>query len=794
MSAHRVSDEDLARRLQEQEERRLPEAAVFWSRPGREAAFSGRGAEPPPFRSPDVRARNTAIVPPHAVRDPFDYSSPRYRRDVRGVPTEGRSFRVPYTPPDRHTPGISRRFSSFGHDSSSSLRRMEEEILLASPPPRRLMEAERSFAERHDDLALARRMQDLEDRGMGRLNSDRDLVDLEDDDDDDEPSSERGAGDGRVSQNGLLHALPNDFEALAKLISESGTNMNELSDEQLNELLGSNHGKKKSMCSQQMTNRTAPLHNSGALPLPAKVSEGAWLEPSTGLAMKSAPSSPLRPVAVPDKALVARILPPLDEKPTAMVESAPDKQKVKRRGLFGFQVANRSRNNLRDVMQGPPNTDYIVDPAPPAHRPLNEGSGPPAAIPPPSSDHPSPSRPKARSMSPTPRPGVPLPVPPPSTQFSVPPRTASAVGGGIPGAIPPKPAAPGGIPSHSFRGMYRGTNVCAACGLSHGTFLKVLNRKYHPECFRCSSCNGRIDPNDQFKYTTDEQGRMHPHHRECFLCFGVQCCICQEQIAVTPDGRVPFIKHAFFDTELMCVRHADEPLRRCCGCQRLEPYKSPFIDCMDGDRGVCASCCRSVVVDSSDATPLWRSVLSFLEQDLHLPIWAPMRDLPILMVGSESLREQARCHGSHHGTAASSSSTTPLTSGVCLKENSKSIVAIVCLTGLPRILVAGILAHEAIHAWIHGHPKSHRPLPAQVEEGLCQLVAALYLSENRLPPHRNDSLEAEAKLRQYYKFNMERDKSDIYGTGYRRAAAAYSAIGMPALLAHVLECRDFPDL
>jgi Protein DA1/LIM domain len=757
---YRGSDEDLARRLQEQEERR-PESptSIYWSR--------GRGgAEPPPaeyYRSPEGRGRNVAM--PHTVvRDPFDYSSPNFRREVRGMPTDrvGRSFRAPYTPPERPIP-VSRRFSAFGSDSSRSLRRMEEELLVF-PPPRRLVDVERSFE--RNDLELARRMQDLEDRGMGRLNSGRDLVDLEED-----GCSEGGAGE-RVLRTGL-HPNPNDFEALAQLISESGTNMNELSDEVLNELLGSNHGKKPLKSSQMgLFNGNAPLHNSGVQPLSSNVDglEGARLEPPTGLVLKSSPASSLRPLSIPDKALAARML-QQDEKPTAMVESAPDKPKIKRRGLFGFQVTNRSRLN----MQEPPNTDYAIEHAAASHLPVPEAplpAGPPAAIPPPA-EHPSPPRPKARSMSPTP-------------------RTAM---GGIPGAIPPKPAAPGGIPSHSFRGMYRGTNVCSACGLSHGTFLKVLNRKYHPECFRCSSCNGRIDPNDQFKYTTDEQGRLHPHHRECFLCFGVQCCICQEKIAVTPDGRVPFIKHAFFDTELMCVRHADEPLRRCCGCQRLEPYNSPFIDCMDGDRSVCASCCRSVVVDSSDATPLWRSVLSFLEQDLHLPIWAPMRDLPVLMVGSESLREQARCHGSHHVVGLAS--TTPLTLGVCLKENAAAdIVAIVCLTGLPRALVAGILAHQAVHAWIHWHPKGHRPLPAQVEEGLCQLVASLYLLEDRLPVHRNssDPPEADTKLRQYYTFGMERDKSDIYGTGYRRAAMAYSAIGLEALLSHVLECRDFPDL
>jgi hypothetical protein len=326
---YRGSDEDLARRLQEQEERR-PESptSIYWSR--------GRGgAEPPPaeyYRSPEGRGRNVAM--PHTVvRDPFDYSSPNFRREVRGMPTDrvGRSFRAPYTPPERPIP-VSRRFSAFGSDSSRSLRRMEEELLV-SPPPRRLVDVERSFE--RNDLELARRMQDLEDRGMGRLNSGRDLVDLEED-----GCSEGGAGE-RVLRTGL-HPNPNDFEALAQLISESGTNMNELSDEVLNELLGSNHGKKPLKSSQMgLFNGNAPLHNSGVQPLSSNVDglEGARLEPPTGLVLKSSPASSLRPLSIPDKALAARML-QQDEKPIWI--SSHQSQSLEHAGASEYRLRHRA--------------------------------------------------------------------------------------------------------------------------------------------------------------------------------------------------------------------------------------------------------------------------------------------------------------------------------------------------------------------------------------------------------------------------------------------------------------------
>lgn len=347
----------------------------------------------------------------------------------------------------------------------------------------------------------------------------------------------------------------------------------------------------------------------------------------------------------------------------------------------------------------------------------------------------------------------------------------------------------------------------------------AFDRKYHPECFRCSSCNGKIDPNDQFKYTVDEQGRNHPHHRECFISFGVQCCVCRQTIPATPDGRVPFIKHPFFENEQMCVRHADEKHRRCSGCQRFEPLDAPFIDLMDGDRCVCPACCRSVIVDSADAKPLWRSVLTFFESRLKLPVWGPMRDLPILVVGSESLQEQMQAQGSIHVLT-----TQPMTAGLCLTERGRStpthassvsyssggaqssssaaaapeeVFAVMCLTGLPRDLTASVLAHEAAHAWIKLHPqyRGRNPLPPQIEEGVCQLVAMLFLSDGLAPAPAlasSDEGPSDEKLRQYFKFSIEREKNEIYGTGYRRAALAYSDIGIEALLTHVLQYRDFP--
>jgi Protein DA1/LIM domain len=673
------------------------------------------------------------------------------------------------------------------------------------------------LSEEDEDLELARKMQDLEDRGMGRLNSDREIEVVVD--------SDEGSRDGGYTSQGHLKSKRptgkeelNENEELTRLISESGTSFNDISDEVLRELLGSTAAKQLKLAASDPTQAPkgglgSSLHvNSPSIISlraalsgvdPAEIERRATrLARADGPAILSAkilklPSSaPTSPVKMSESAPEK----PATKMPASVAEASlstsPTKKK-KRRGFLSFAARTSSRDNLGDGTKKALGVPSLDDRKPLAKIPGVGGI--PAAIPPPPGGSLS-----IRSVAST------------RQSRSVSPARAAAGGGppsGIPGGIRPKPTGGNHVMNNSFNGSFRGTSVCAACGLTHGTFLKAFDRTYHPECFRCSSCNGKIDPNDQFKYTTDDHGRKHPHHRECFMSFGVQCCVCRQTIPATPDGRVPFIKHPFFDSEQMCVRHAEEQHRRCSGCQRFEPNDGTFIDLMDGDRCVCPACCRSVVVDSADAKPLWRNVIAFFENHLKLPVWKPMRDIPILLVGSESLNEQMQKQNNIHG-----SSIHPMTSGLCLTEHGRSsasssnvaryngatspnaeVFAILCLSGLPRDLTASVLAHEAAHAWIKLHPKydANKPLPPQVEEGVCQLIAMLFLSDGLAsasvqPPGSAADGPSDEKLRQYFKFTIEREKNEIYGTGYRRAAMAYRDIGIEALLTYVLQCNDFP--
>jgi len=261
------------------------------------------------------------------------------------------------------------------------------------------------------------------------------------------------------------------------------------------------------------------------------------------------------------------------------------------------------------------------------------------------------------------------------------------------------------------------------------------------------------------------------------------------------------------------------------------------------------SCCRSVIVDSVDARPLWALVVRFFEDVLGLTLWGTMRDTPVLVVGFDALNDQLQSAGGAH-----SGSSQIMTRGLCLSEHqsgrripvqrmhydqdsgrfcadgveemgftqfqvpdpsktnpNSSVTAILCLSGLPSDLTASILAHEATHAWIKLHPSFdvRRPIPLQVEEGCCQLVAYLFLQylDSIKAEGDSSSLSAAApgsstdaagptdkKLRQYFKFSIETDESDAYGIGYRAAAKAYAAIGIEDLLEFVISYRKFPDV
>jgi hypothetical protein len=81
-------------------------------------------------------------------------------------------------------------------------------------------------------------------------------------------------------------------------------------------------------------------------------------------------------------------------------------------------------------------------------------------------------------------------------------------------------------------------------------------------------------------------------------------------------------------------------------------------------------------------------------------------------------------------------------------------------------------------------------LDPQLEEGLCQLMAYLWL-EAQAHAAAADGPGAE-RLLSYLAHQIRTDASPIYGDGFRAALAAFQARGVKALFDHALAQRCFP--
>ena len=68
-------------------------------------------------------------------------------------------------------------------------------------------------------------------------------------------------------------------------------------------------------------------------------------------------------------------------------------------------------------------------------------------------------------------------------------------------------------------------------------------------------------------------------------------------------GTIPYMMHPFWQ-EKYCPSHASDGTPRCAACERMQPRSQPFAPLGDG-RALCLECVASVVVDSSDAAPLY---------------------------------------------------------------------------------------------------------------------------------------------------------------------------------------------
>ncbi|CAL1408861.1 unnamed protein product [Linum trigynum] len=398
---------------------------------------------------------------------------------------------------------------------------------------------------------------------------------------------------------------------------------------------------------------------------------------------------------------------------------------------------------------------------------------------------------------------------------------------------PPRPRydSGGAFPPYSFFFPTSGHRICAGCNdeIGHGRFLSCMDAVWHPECFRCHACNQAI---------TDYEFSMsgnRPYHKSCYKeRHHPKCDVCNNYIPTNSAGLIEYRAHPFW-LQKYCPSHERDGTPRCCSCERMESTDTKYLSLDDG-RKLCLECLDSSIMDTHECQPLYFEIREFYE-GLNMKV---EQDVPMLLVERQALNEamEGEKNGHHH---------MPETRGLCLSEEQTittvfrrprigpgyrfvdimtepyrlsricEVTAILILYGLPRLLTGSILAHEMMHAWLR--LKGFSNLRPEVEEGICQVLAHMWLDSEMYSGAGQDEAEAsssssssssspsssstsskkgkrsdfEKKLGEFFKHQIESDTSTAYGDGFRSGNKAVQKFGLRRTLDHIRLTGNFPE-
>ncbi|CAL9135242.1 unnamed protein product [Musa textilis] len=366
-----------------------------------------------------------------------------------------------------------------------------------------------------------------------------------------------------------------------------------------------------------------------------------------------------------------------------------------------------------------------------------------------------------------------------------------------------------------------GFRICAGCNteIGHGRFLSCMDAYWHPECFRCHACSQPISD-----YEFSMSGK-YPYHKSCYReLYHPKCDVCKQFIPANMNGFIEYRALPFW-LQKYCPSHEMDGTPRCCSCERMEPRDTKYVTLDDG-RMLCLECLDSAVMDTNECQPLYLDIQEFYE-GLNMKIG---QQVPLLFVERQALNEamEGEKNGHHH---------LPETRGLCLSEEQTvsrisrrprigagnkitnmitepcrltrrcEVTAILILYGLPRLLTGSILAHEMMHAWLR--LQGYHSLSQEVEEGICQVLAHMWLdseiisgsgnnvastssSSASTTPKKGSRSQFERKLGDFFKHQIESDKSPAYGDGFRAGNRAVLQYGLQRTLNHIKLTGTFP--
>nr|XP_043631152.1 protein DA1-related 1-like [Erigeron canadensis] len=370
-----------------------------------------------------------------------------------------------------------------------------------------------------------------------------------------------------------------------------------------------------------------------------------------------------------------------------------------------------------------------------------------------------------------------------------------------------------------FQGVYR---ICTGCNgqIGHGRFLSCMGGYWHPDCFRCHACNLPIS---DYEFSMSEN---RPFHKSCYKeHHHPKCDVCKNFIPTNVGGLIEYRAHPFW-LQKYCPAHEHDRTPRCCSCERMEPRDMKYF-LLDDGRKLCLECLDSAIMDTHECQPLYLEIQEFYE-GLNMKI---EQQVPLLLVERQALNEamEGEKLGHHHMSE---------TRGLCLSEEQTistimrrprvgagrimdiftepyklvrrcEVTAILILHSLPRLLTGSILAHEMMHAWLR--LKGYSNLPPDVEEGICQVLAHMWLDSEIIAGSSGTSVasssssapvpvsskkgkrsEFEKQLGEFFKHQIESDTSAAYGDGFREGNKAVLKYGLRSTLDHIRLTGRFP--
>jgi hypothetical protein len=300
-----------------------------------------------------------------------------------------------------------------------------------------------------------------------------------------------------------------------------------------------------------------------------------------------------------------------------------------------------------------------------------------------------------------------------------------------------------------------GPPVCGRCeGRIAGSYVRALDRDWHPEHFLCGGCGFPIDGCGFV-----ENGNI-AYHRRCHDdLFAPKCFYCGTPMA----GK--YLRDAWGAE--FCEFHSTE-LAKCEFCGRLVDGSRVTGRATEG--GLQCNVCRETAVDTpEDAAPLYDRILEWATgRTLVFPA-VPLRLTDLAGLVSNSSEPKG------NRTLGSTRISTETCSGATVKVE---VLSIDLLRELPAVLFCAVAAHEAGHAWLRAIGVDGLS-PAE-EEGFCELLAFSWLREQASPD------------RDFYAERIAKNDDAIYGNGFRQVRALSGVRGLAGLVESLRNTKRLP--